>query len=221
MRPHLGRLAARSVSRALISAVLEPDGGLRLAAKLSELSPAFDLRAAAPEDAASYAPQLDPVPAGVSLGILIGAGLLRRKINGAIAARERSEAALAELKRARVAVLSGEYDSGDLARLEVDAKALARAAEDARTITIAGVQTRVMVPLPLGSAAPGTVSPRDREPVDQGGAQGTSATMRGIVLLCVVAFVVGIQLWLLALMTIDPMGGSLSMDAATASGVLQ
>ena len=106
------------------------------------------------EDAVAYGPQLDPLPAAVSVGILVGAFLFRRKIDSAIAARERADAARVELKRARVAILSGEY-TGDIAQQEREAEALARQAEDARTITIAGLNVRVMVPLPLGAPAPG------------------------------------------------------------------
>lgn len=159
------------------------------------------------EDAATFAPQLDPVPAAVSAGILVGAALFRRKVNGAIAARERSEEAAAALQRARVGALSGEFD-GDLALLEAEVKALALKAEDARTISIAGLNARVMVPLPLGSAAPGVVarpSERERQPASQAGTTG--AELRRILLALVLVAVVGAQLWLLMLMSADPMGG--------------
>jgi hypothetical protein len=114
--------------------------------------------------AAVYGPQLDVVPAAVSAGILAGAALFRAKIDAAIAARQRAEQAVAALnlaKQARaIAGLTGgtigEAD-GDLAQQEADAEALVRAAEAARTVSIGSLgSVRVMLPLPLGSPAPGT-----------------------------------------------------------------
>jgi hypothetical protein len=177
---------------------------LRVAARALARSPRMDL-----EDAA-YGPQLDPVPAAVSIFILCGATLMRLKIDGAIAARVRSDEAALAVKQARVAMISGNYD-GDLDSLESEASALAAAAEEARTISIIGLSLRFMVPLPLGSPAPSSSSPSSAprapqrgEPLDDA---SSGATMRRASLAFVLGLVVLAQASLLALFSMDPMGG--------------
>jgi hypothetical protein len=164
------------------------------------------------EDLTVYGPQLDIVPAAVSAGILAGAALFRAKIDGAIAARQRAEQAVTALKLAKqaraIAMMTGgtigEAD-GDLAQQEADAEALVRAAEAARTVSIGGLNLRVMVPLPLGSPAPGT----DRPVASDKGEQPPSARTetpewRRVALGIMIATVVLAQVGLLSLLATDP-----------------
>jgi hypothetical protein len=162
-----------------------------------------------------FGAQLDPVPAAVSLFILLGAYAMRAKIDGASAARAQSEAAARALKAARVAAMSNTFE-GDIALLEADVAACARRAEEARTISLAGLNLRFMVPLPLGAPAPGVdLRPPARTPTGRQGESGQApdraangATLRQVSLALVLGIVVLSQSWLLTLFATDPMGGS-------------
>lgn len=161
----------------------------------------------------SFEPQLDAGAAVVASVILAGALAMRLKIDGAIAAREATEAARVELQAARVGALDGSSGVGvdDVERLDARVRQLELDAERARTISLFGLGLRFMVPLPLGARAPGTQEGEQRGAgrgggarPELGGAVGSSRWPRGVVL-AVLSAVMLMQLGLLALLATDPM----------------
>jgi len=170
------------------------------------------------EDIVAYGPQLDVVPAAVSAGILVGAALFRAKIEYAIAARRRAEKAVAILKLAKQQQAIAKLTTGgtgeivlDLAQQEAETEALVREAEAARSVSVGGLfNLRVMVPLPLGSPAPGTDRPaaapgRGEQPQI---ARAETPEWRRVLLGIMIAAVVVAQVGLLSLLALsDPMGG--------------
>jgi len=146
-----------------------------------------------------YGPELDLEPAVASIGILVGAALLRLKINGAIAARERAEQAKRELQASRVQALSGDADV-DLSMSEAVVERLVQEAEEARTIRILGLPMRVMVPLPLGSPAPG-----NSRPDGPGNVSRETGSLKKIITGVGLGMIVVAQLALFLLLATDPM----------------